>query len=144
MPFSRILSVGKLHAKTGGTIMYKKCFILIVLISGLLISLCFAENVTIKSSLNDKYGNPVILPAILKKPNGKGTFPAVILISGCSRDYYNNIREITWADLLVSWGYVTIQPDSWTPRNDSGVCTQSEYYRIWADPILTVEIIKSF
>jgi dienelactone hydrolase len=25
---------------------------------------------------------------------------------------------------------VTIQPNSWNPRNDDGVCTQSEYYRL--------------
>ncbi len=110
--------------------MYKKCLILIALILGLAFQICFAESLTIDSSMTTGDGQQLTLPDILKKPNGKGPFPAVIIITGCSRKYFNNIREITWADLLVSWGYVTIQPDSWNPRNDDGVCTQAEYYRI--------------
>ena len=116
--------------------MPKKCLILTLLILGFTFQISFAESVTINSSLDDKDGNPLTLPAILKKPNGKGPFPAVVLLAGCSGEWFNSIRESTWAELLVSWGYVTIQPDSWNPRNDSGVCTQSEYYRI---PSMAIE-----
>lgn len=110
--------------------MFKNCPILIVLILGMTFQICFAENVTIYSSLTTRDGEQLILPAILKKPNGKGPFPAVVLLAGCSGEWFNSVRESTWADRLVNWGYVTIQPDSWNPRNDSGVCTQSQYYRI--------------
>jgi dienelactone hydrolase len=83
-------------------------------------------NVNFKSSADEK----LIIPAILKKPKGNGPFPAAVLMTGCSRDYFNNIREISWGGQLLCWGCVTIQPDSWTPRNDSGVCSRSEYLRV--------------
>ena len=72
----------------------------------------------------------LIIPAILKKPKGSGPFPAVVLMAGCSPEWFNNIRESSWADRLISWGCLTIQPESWGPRNDSGVCTRSQYLRI--------------
>ena len=72
----------------------------------------------------------LIIPAILKKPKGNGPFPAVVLMAGCSPEYFNNIRESSWANRLLSWGCVTIQPESWGPRHDSGVCSRSEYLRI--------------
>ena len=83
-------------------------------------------NVNILSSADKN----LIIPAILKKPKGNGPFPAVVLMAGCSPEWFNSIRESSWAGRLISWGFVTIQPESWGPRNDSGVCTQSEYLRI--------------
>jgi dienelactone hydrolase len=83
-------------------------------------------NVKFISSADEK----LTIPAILKKPKGNGPFPAVVLMAGCSPEFFNNIRESTWASRLLSWGCVTIQPESWGPRNDSGVCTRSEYLRI--------------
>ncbi len=49
----------------------------------------------------------------LMKPEGKGPFPAVILLHGLERmdkDYD------AWAERLVSWGYVTLQMDAFGPR----------------------------
>ena len=40
----------------GDIIMYKKCLVLIMLIGGLFFQICFAESVTIKSSLSKKDG----------------------------------------------------------------------------------------
>jgi dienelactone hydrolase len=50
----------------------------------------------------------------LTKPNGKGPFPAVVLLHGCAGF---GPRETGWAQKLESWGYVALAIDSFTPRN---------------------------
>lgn len=57
------------------------------------------------------------------KPEGKGPFPAVVLLHGCggiiSCDY-------SWADKLVNWGYVAFIVDSLGPRHKNNVCNSLE------------------
>ncbi len=53
----------------------------------------------------------------LTQPNGKGPFPAVVLLHGCAGF---GPRETHWADQLRSWGYVALAIDSFTPRNMAG------------------------
>jgi len=52
----------------------------------------------------------------LMKPEGKGPFPAVILLHGLDQmdKHYD-----TWAERLASWGYVTLQMDGFGPRGKS-------------------------
>jgi len=49
----------------------------------------------------------------LTKPQGDGPFPAVVLLHGAGgiREYHD-----VWAERLASWGYVTLQVDSFGPR----------------------------
>jgi len=59
----------------------------------------------------------------LKKPQGIGPFPAVVLLHGCGG--IQPKRDHVWAERLVSWGYVTLQVESFRSRGISGVCSYS-------------------
>jgi dienelactone hydrolase len=56
----------------------------------------------------------------LRVPDGAGPFPALVLLHDCQgiRPYQGD-----WADTLTEWGYVTLQVDSFGPRNVTGTCT---------------------
>jgi dienelactone hydrolase len=70
-------------------------------------------------------GQQIQLPGLLHKPNGSGPFPAVVMLSGCTgyAGERDATQQLTWAQQLVSWGYVALQVDSFTPRGyPNGVC----------------------
>jgi dienelactone hydrolase len=71
-----------------------------------------AEMVTIKGARQDT------VIARLTKPDGKGTFPAMILLHGSLGfdKHYDG-----WAERLASWGYVALLLDSFGPRGQSGL-----------------------
>jgi dienelactone hydrolase len=54
----------------------------------------------------------------LTKPQGDGPFPAVVLLHGCGGIVKNNDD---WAERLTSWGYVALQVDSFGPRGQSNI-----------------------
>jgi len=62
---------------------------------------------------------PVTLSAYILKPAGEGPFPAVIILHGCGGP---DDHHRTWAQKIVSWGYVAIVPDSFTPRGPKNIC----------------------
>lgn len=62
---------------------------------------------------------PATIPAEIHRPDGSGPFPAIIVLHGC--DGAGSHQEV-WAKRLVSWGYVAMVPDSFTPRISSNVC----------------------
>ena len=62
--------------------MYKKWFILAVLILGFTFQICFAENIKFRSTSKGTDGNPLLLTGVLTKPEGSGPFPAVVLLHG--------------------------------------------------------------
>jgi len=59
----------------------------------------------------------------LRKPQGRGPFPAVVLLHGCGG--VSPKRDHRWSERLVGWGYATLQVDSLGPRGISSVCTYS-------------------
>jgi dienelactone hydrolase len=71
-----------------------------------------SEMVTIKGS-----GQDTVI-ARLTKPDGKGPFPATILLHGSLGfdKHYDG-----WAERLASWGYVALLLDSFGPRGQSGL-----------------------
>jgi dienelactone hydrolase len=71
-----------------------------------------AEMVTIKGA-----GQDTVI-ARLTKPDGKGPFPAMILLHGSLGfdKHYDG-----WAERLASWGYVALLLDSFGPRGQSGL-----------------------
>jgi dienelactone hydrolase len=71
-----------------------------------------SEMVTIKGS-----GQDTVI-ARLTKPDGKGPFPAAILLHGSLGfdKHYDG-----WAERLASWGYVALLLDSFGPRGQSGL-----------------------
>jgi dienelactone hydrolase len=97
--------------------MPKKCLILILLILVFSAQFSFADNVTFKSRQEG-----IELTGILTKPQGDGPFPAVVLLHGCAGIDDANVRDKAWAKRLASWGYVTLQVDSFRPREMSTIC----------------------
>jgi dienelactone hydrolase len=63
------------------------------------------------------------IQATFKLPAGKGPFPAVIVLHGCSGW---GERTLLWGDRLNSWGYAALLPDSWTPRGIDSICASGE------------------
>jgi dienelactone hydrolase len=61
------------------------------------------------------------IPAILELPDGKGPFPAVIVLHGCGG---RSSSQQIWAGRLNGWGYAALIPDSFAPRDvfGGGVC----------------------
>ncbi|MEI6306310.1 MAG: dienelactone hydrolase family protein [Deltaproteobacteria bacterium] len=76
--------------------------------------------VTFASSEVRLFGT-LLLSGRLQKPAGDGPFPAVVLLHGCGG--IQPKRDHIWAERLVSWGYATLQVDSFQPRRISSVCT---------------------
>jgi dienelactone hydrolase len=61
------------------------------------------------------------IPAILELPDGKGPFPAIIVLHGCGG---RGASQQIWAWRLNGWGYAALIPDSFAPRDvfGGGVC----------------------
>jgi dienelactone hydrolase len=57
---------------------------------------------------------PFDLHGVLRRPQGKARFPAVVLLPSCGR-YAGPIDEI-WGARISSWGYVTLTIDGFGPR----------------------------
>jgi dienelactone hydrolase len=55
----------------------------------------------------------------LYRPGGAGPFPGIVLAHTCA-----GVGEHTavWGNLLSSWGYVVVAPDSFGPRGEKSVC----------------------
>lgn len=59
--------------------------------------------------------------AELYRPEGKGTFPAIVVLHGCDGI---GAHYRAWARRLASWGYVALLVDSFGPRNVKTVCNR--------------------
>jgi dienelactone hydrolase len=57
---------------------------------------------------------PFVLQGWLRRPEGTGRFPAVVLFPACGR--YAKPLDQDWAARISSWGYVTLTIDSFGPR----------------------------
>ena len=81
---------------------------------------CFAAEVSIPTS-----ADPAQIPATTYKPEGPGPFPAIVILHDCSGlSARSSGAPKRWSDELVAKGYVTILPDSFTPRGHAGgICT---------------------
>ena len=77
--------------------------------------------VSFPSSEANLLGPSLVLTGRLQKPEGDRQFPAVVLLHGCGG--VQTKRDHRWAERLVSWGYVTLQVDSFKPRGIRSVCT---------------------
>jgi dienelactone hydrolase len=57
---------------------------------------------------------PFDLRGLLRRPEGSGRFPAVVLLPACSE--YAGLADEDWGARLSSWGYVTLTLDGFGPR----------------------------
>ena len=61
---------------------------------------------------------PFDVKGYLRRPDGAGPFPGVILIPAC--DPYLGVADRDWGLTLSSWGYVALTLDVFTPHNVPG------------------------
>jgi dienelactone hydrolase len=75
-------------------------------------------------------GSPTIIDGYLFKPAGKGPFPALVGLHGCSGLFTQagrfQKRDWDWAKRLQSLGYAVLFPDSLTPRGIEEICTRKD------------------
>lgn len=57
---------------------------------------------------------PFVLQGLLRRPDGSGRFPAVVLLPACS-EFAKPLDE-DWGARISSWGYVTLTIDGFGPR----------------------------
>ena len=103
--------------------MIKKQIIMAIFLLAITIRLSLADPVMFNFKNEDLNGNPLKLTSILKKPDGNGPFPAIVLLHGCGG--INEERDAAWVERLVKWGYVTLQVDSLSPRDETNICESS-------------------
>jgi poly(3-hydroxybutyrate) depolymerase len=65
------------------------------------------RTVSFKGTAADIIEGSLNLTGRLTKPEGKGPFPAVVLLHGCGG--MQPRRDDRWSDRLSRWGYVTLQ-----------------------------------
>lgn len=70
----------------------------------------------------------VRLSTHLLRPDGRGPHPAVVALHGCGGLYRRDGRTFSsrhkdWADRLLAAGFVTLFPDSFTPRGLREICS---------------------
>jgi dienelactone hydrolase len=65
-------------------------------------------------------GEPLELVGHLRRPDGAGPFPAVVLLHGCGGNWRG--VDTRWGSRFVGWGYVALSVDSYGPRGIKSVC----------------------
>jgi dienelactone hydrolase len=63
---------------------------------------------------------PLALEGYLRRPDGPGPFPAVVLWHGCGG--YHEPLDQDWGVKVASWGYVALTIDSFGPRGIKNTC----------------------
>ncbi len=61
---------------------------------------------------------PFVLNGTLRRPDGEGPFPAAVLLPACGHQA-GSVDQV-WGLALLSWGYVTLTLDVFTPRGVEG------------------------
>ncbi|MBI5583873.1 MAG: dienelactone hydrolase family protein [Deltaproteobacteria bacterium] len=72
-------------------------------------------------------GNDLWLKGTLSKPQGRGPFPAIVMLSG-ERGFFKPHDQ--WVDLFVQWGFVTLQLDLLRSRGLSSIYGDNNYNMI--------------
>lgn len=98
-----------------------------IIIGGFLLSIVFVSNAGSEMvNFNVELPNEktLTLTGRLMKPSGEGPFPAVVFLHGCGGMVSESAQKKhnTWASRFASWGYVTLQVDSLSPRNKTRIC----------------------
>jgi dienelactone hydrolase len=68
------------------------------------------------------------IPGILELPDGKGPFPALVVLHGCNG---RGPAQQVWAGRLNGWGYAALVLDSFAPRGVfGGVCAPDRQHLV--------------
>src|ERR1700759_5804831 len=60
------------------------------------------------------------LQGLLRRPEGAGPFPAIVLLHSCNGNWQK--LDERWGRQIVPWGYVTLTVDSFGPRGIDNTC----------------------
>jgi dienelactone hydrolase len=75
-------------------------------------------------------GPGIELAGVLHRPDGKGPFPAIVLLHGCGGLWGKDGRPTPsytfWAEHFRSQGFVALLLDSFGPRGEKEICTQKQ------------------
>jgi dienelactone hydrolase len=93
--------------------MIRKQILISLFILGFVCNVFAVEDVKFEANDKTQSGEQLMLTGTLRKPEGKGPFPAIVMLHPCS---VNRKEMDVWAERLVSWGYVTLQVDSYGAR----------------------------
>src|SRR5262249_9395406 len=63
---------------------------------------------------------PLALRGYLRRPDGPGPFPAVVLLHGCDGSFER--LDQLWGIRIAGWGYVTLTIDRFGPRGLKNTC----------------------
>jgi dienelactone hydrolase len=63
---------------------------------------------------------PLTLRGYLRRPDGVGPFPAVVLLHGCNG--FAGQLDQNWGMKIAAWGYVTLTVDRFGPRRLKNTC----------------------
>ena len=74
---------------------------------------------------------PLVSQGYLRRPEGAGPFPAVVLLHGCNGS--PEAIDQNWGVTVSSWGYVTLAMDSFGPRGLKNTCRGSRPDDIFSD-----------
>jgi len=69
-------------------------------------------------------GEKIELVGHLRRPDGAGPFPAVVLLHGCAGDWPG--MDSRWGTRFVKWGYVALSVDSFAPRGIKSACVDGQ------------------
>jgi dienelactone hydrolase len=61
------------------------------------------------------------LQGLLRRPEGAGPFPAIVLLHSCNGNWRR--LDERWGKTIASWGYVTLTVDSFGPRGIKNTCS---------------------
>jgi dienelactone hydrolase len=61
------------------------------------------------------------LQGLLRRPEGAGPFPAIVLLHSCNGNWKR--LDERWGRQIAPWGYVTLTVDSFGPRGIDNTCT---------------------
>ena len=93
--------------------MIRRQILILLLVLGNVCNGFAVEDVRFEANDKTQSGEQLMLTAKLRKPEGNGPFPAVVMLHPCMEA----TKELdVWSERLVSWGYVTLQVDSFGPR----------------------------
>ena len=93
-----------------------RCFHFCLILCIFVLTGCVGSKINFQSYKSPSslyHSNPLNLAAYLSKPEGKGPFPALVLLHGCAGIQNTHHR---WAGKLNAEGYVTLIVDSLWPR----------------------------
>jgi dienelactone hydrolase len=90
-----------------------------------------AQHVTFSSRDADlTHGAPTLIDGWVFRPPGTGSRPAIVALHGCAGLFASNgdlaPRDRDWAERLAAQGYVVLLPDSFGPRGQREICSQSQ------------------